>query len=236
MLGAAAVLALGASSASAITIDFGVATIGGTISFTGTSLQAATALNLDGASLEVARLGPGDMSGLAVGDLISITPPLVSFPGDVLAAPITKSWTDSLGTFDETLTSVLSVDRSETNALTMILQGTLTGPGIATSQPAFLEYAATEVDGPGGAISLSLTDASKMPGGVPEPSTWAMMLLGFSGLGFAGYLASRKSIRAYGVSESGWIWRILGSSLPQTMLTAAPLVGGNKLPFDDNKC
>ncbi len=29
--------------------------------------------------------------------------------------------------------------------------------------------------------------------GVPEPSTWAMMLLGFAGLGFAGY-RSRKSV------------------------------------------
>jgi hypothetical protein len=28
---------------------------------------------------------------------------------------------------------------------------------------------------------------------VPEPSTWAMMLIGFAGLGFAGYWASRKS-------------------------------------------
>ncbi len=29
---------------------------------------------------------------------------------------------------------------------------------------------------------------------VPEPSTWAMMLIGFASLGFAGYRASRKSI------------------------------------------
>jgi hypothetical protein len=28
---------------------------------------------------------------------------------------------------------------------------------------------------------------------VPEPSTWAMMLLGFAGLGFAGYRATRSS-------------------------------------------
>jgi hypothetical protein len=27
----------------------------------------------------------------------------------------------------------------------------------------------------------------------PEPSTWAMMILGFAGLGFAGYRASRKA-------------------------------------------
>jgi hypothetical protein len=30
-------------------------------------------------------------------------------------------------------------------------------------------------------------------GAVPEPSTWAMMLLGFAGLGFAGYRRARKS-------------------------------------------
>ena len=28
---------------------------------------------------------------------------------------------------------------------------------------------------------------------VPEPSTWAMMLLGFAGLGFAGYRRARKA-------------------------------------------
>jgi PEP-CTERM motif-containing protein len=29
---------------------------------------------------------------------------------------------------------------------------------------------------------------------VPEPSTWAMMLLGFAGLGFVGYRKSRKAV------------------------------------------
>jgi hypothetical protein len=28
---------------------------------------------------------------------------------------------------------------------------------------------------------------------IPEPSTWVMMLLGFAGLGFAGYRVSRKT-------------------------------------------
>jgi hypothetical protein len=32
--------------------------------------------------------------------------------------------------------------------------------------------------------------------GIPELSTWAMMLLGFTGLGFAGYRAARKSAAA----------------------------------------
>ena len=38
---------------------------------------------------------------------------------------------------------------------------------------------------------LGLADITFRP--IPEPSTWAMMLLGFAGLGFAGYRASRKS-------------------------------------------
>jgi hypothetical protein len=29
---------------------------------------------------------------------------------------------------------------------------------------------------------------------VPEPSAWAMMLLGFAGLSFAGYRASRRAV------------------------------------------
>ena len=33
-------------------------------------------------------------------------------------------------------------------------------------------------------------------GAVPETSTWAMMLVGFAGLGFAGYRASRRTAAA----------------------------------------
>ncbi len=32
--------------------------------------------------------------------------------------------------------------------------------------------------------------------GVPEPSTWAMMLAGFASLGFAGFLARRPAVLA----------------------------------------
>ena len=44
--------------------------------------------------------------------------------------------------------------------------------------------------GPGNAFEFSLGS------GVPEPSTWAMMLVGFAGLGFAGYRAQRKRVTA----------------------------------------
>jgi hypothetical protein len=41
---------------------------------------------------------------------------------------------------------------------------------------------------PGGEIRGQITAS------VPEPSTWAMMILGFVGVGFMGYRRSRKSL------------------------------------------
>jgi hypothetical protein len=57
-------------------------------------------------------------------------------------------------------------------------------------------------NGPGNAVfgvvvATAETQLDRVAGGVtatvPEPSTWAMMLLGFAGLGFAGYRKSRKA-------------------------------------------
>jgi PEP-CTERM motif len=50
-------------------------------------------------------------------------------------------------------------------------------------------------DGPGG-FGFDLA----IGGAVPEPSTWAMMLVGFAGLGFAGYRSTRRraGLRAWG--------------------------------------
>jgi PEP-CTERM motif len=43
----------------------------------------------------------------------------------------------------------------------------------------------------------SITSLSfEATGGVPEPSTWAMMVLGFAGLGFAGYRRAARARRA----------------------------------------
>ena len=46
---------------------------------------------------------------------------------------------------------------------------------------------------PAYASNYSITYSPEVYGAVPEPSTWAMMLLGFAGLGFAGYRASRRT-------------------------------------------
>jgi hypothetical protein len=54
-------------------------------------------------------------------------------------------------------------------------------PGNAGGQAAFGDYALVDV---------TFSDVAP---GVPEASTWAMMLLGFAGIGFAAYRRSRKN-------------------------------------------
>ena len=53
----------------------------------------------------------------------------------------------------------------------------------------------TQVDWHDGAVSstaVELGGGAQLPT-VPEPSTWAMMLIGFAGLGYAGYRQTRRS-------------------------------------------
>ncbi len=45
-------------------------------------------------------------------------------------------------------------------------------------------------------ISFASLSSPRVASEVPEPSTWAMMLVGFAGLGFAGHRASRKTAAA----------------------------------------
>jgi len=87
------------------------------------------------------------------------------------------------------------VDRTDGNG------GTIYGPGTDYVQvnPNFVGASFTE---------FALTSESGSWALVPEPSTWAMMILGFAGLGFAGYRRTRKpvSIAAQLATLSGVAW------------------------------
>jgi hypothetical protein len=54
-------------------------------------------------------------------------------------------------------------------------------------------------DGPGG-FGFDFALGGAVPQAVPEPSTWAMMLVGFAGLGFAGHRSARRAGRRETVS------------------------------------
>ncbi len=55
-----------------------------------------------------------------------------------------------------------------------------------------LFYTDRHVTGAGLYFSVDTSNVTISPG-VPEPSTWAMILLGFAGLGYAGYRRTRKN-------------------------------------------
>ena len=70
------------------------------------------------------------------------------------------------------------LDLTFTGSLVGFTGGTITGQVVTTSDLGVALF----VVNPGGSITA-----------VPEPSTWAMMLLGFAGLGYAGWRGSRKA-------------------------------------------
>jgi hypothetical protein len=78
-----------------------------------------------------------------------------------------------------------------TNGENLLLDMTLntTAGGGATAD--FLNTAQLSLGLPSG-VTFTSASGVLLTAGVPEPSTWALMLLGFAGLGYAGYRRTRK--------------------------------------------
>jgi hypothetical protein len=191
-VGAAMIIASGASSgAQAAVINFSAAVFG-KVTYTGPSLDKSSAIDLDGSALIVGETGADDASGLKHFDMVKVAPSNIVYglglgPATLPGSGVVKSWTATDGDeFTETLTTVESVNRGTVNAITVKLSGTVTDTnGIFVNTPIFLILSANQVGGPHTAMSVLFTDTSVVAG-VPEASTWAMLALGFAGLGYAG--------------------------------------------------
>jgi hypothetical protein len=193
---AAAALAVlvftGSAQASTIHLDFGVSPLGGTPGYTGASLDTSTAFDFGGGSYQVNIIGSGDQSLLALGNLVTLTN-LTYGSGNsgTLSSDMIKSWTTSAGDFTETLTS-FTANRLTPNALTLVLGGTLTGPG-GISQTVFALLNANQVGGPGNAVNWSLTNTSFNPSNVPLPAAFSLFATGLAGLALLGRRRKRKA-------------------------------------------
>lgn len=67
-----------------------------------------------------------------------------------------------------------------------------TGPVAGTCMITFPDAAAVGIQTDSGSVLLTAVSATAS-GAVPEPSTWAMLLLGFAALGFVGYRKARPA-------------------------------------------
>jgi hypothetical protein len=192
----AAAMFAGSVQAATIQIDFGLIPIGGTPSFTGASLDTSTAFDFGGGSYMVNQIGPGDQSTLALSNTVSLTNlSYGSGTAGTLTSDLIKTWTTASGTFTETLTSFIA-NRGTPNALTLVLAGTLLGPG-GIDQPAFAILNANEVGGPGNAVDWSLTNTSSLVATTPLPAAlplFASVLTGLGAFGLIGWRRKRKQI------------------------------------------
>jgi PEP-CTERM motif len=206
-VGAAVIAMLGASSAAqAALINFTVTAIGGTPTYTGPTLDQSTAVDVDTSILLVSEVGAGDDSGLTPGvDTVTLVPTDIVYgagtgPGALPGSGLTKSWTGDNGdVFVETLTAVDSINRLTPDQVIVHLSGTVSdSQGLFVDTPAPFVLNATQFEGVGSATSVTFTNsAGAVTPSIPEPSTWAMMTLGFGALGYAGFRRRNANIALF---------------------------------------
>jgi hypothetical protein len=117
----------------------------------------------------------------------------IAWTYDVSGAP---SLIDAFATFAGTTTGTGTEDLSE--VLSNGVSLSLNAPGATSavfSAIGSLSVIKDQSDfaGSAGSADSSILGNAFSVGGVPEPSTWAMMLAGFAGLGFLGWRGSRNT-------------------------------------------
>jgi hypothetical protein len=120
--------------------------------------------------------------------------------GSVVASDIGLSGTDATGTTPGSVscsnctTGIYDTSGGHYFAINLGPQALYTiyanSLSLGHDDPLALSVGANGAEYQGGFQFTSVTGSVNI---VPEPSTWAMMLIGFAGLGFAGYRTSRKS-------------------------------------------
>jgi hypothetical protein len=76
---------------------------------------------------------------------------------------------------------------------------------LTSGTPELINAPFSTSDGPLEVLSISALSFQATT--VPEPSTWAMLLLGFAGLGYAGYRASRRPQPPHKKGPARWLAR-----------------------------
>jgi hypothetical protein len=171
ILSAALLGAIGVTPAQAgiITITDFTANAAGVTANPGNDLATASSV---GVTTWTASAVVNPLGGLTSGAVLTLTNPLSTAIGGFIKI----SW-DGGAFSDTTKTSGVSFVGDE---LDITGSGILTGPGVAAGTKGVLDLAFTQAGGAGDLISGSGSFVAS--NAVPEPSTWAMLLVGFIGL------------------------------------------------------
>lgn len=163
-------------------IDFGVVPIGGSPSYAGVNLESSTGFNFDSSLVEVNSIGTGDMSGVTLGEPVTLT-----FPD-----PYTSGFTMTWGAYTETLTTVVAEVPSP-NGIAVDFEGTLVDTALGIDQAAYVIFSAEQAAGPGTAIDWSLTNSSVVPTATPLPAALPLFVGGLGAIGLIGWRRKRKA-------------------------------------------
>jgi hypothetical protein len=148
----------------------------------------------------------GDPLSLHSGDLYTVGEFVASGGGTLLTGDGTHTLDNTLWQFvgTVTVTTGMSFTAGHDDGLTLTIDGisVISEPG-----PTSFENTTRTYTGPSGTFAFQLVyaeccsapadlaiDLPLYTPGTPEPSTWAMMAVGFAGLGFVGWRSSRKTV------------------------------------------
>jgi hypothetical protein len=150
------------------------------LSFSSSSLPQAGALFASAGSVSVGSSSPGDLYSGAIGP--------ASFGAGGFIIPFERSG-DLLGLFGSFAPAEILVPHGYVSGTSLLGSSTYVGQTFASLGLTPGTYLYTWGSGPT-ADSLTVKIGAAA---IPEPRTWAMMLIGFAGLGYAGYRASRRN-------------------------------------------
>jgi hypothetical protein len=134
------------------------------------------------------------VSGLTPGKAYTLTFEWAAAQQTGFSGATTDQWVATLGSQSESTAVVTNPSGGFTGWMDAALHFTATG----ASEVLTLDGVGTCLAGScgeteSGAPPFALIDSVSLNSSVPEPSTWAMMLLGFAGLGYAGLRRRRQS-------------------------------------------